>query len=324
MTDYAYIVPSNTKYLPGVTALLNSLERFGNKNDVIFDAYGIDPGYIAKLKDYSFEIIVKEVTQAEVDYLGEAEVLMRKRYQTAGEATQYKAVCVLDADFFILADPICYFRAAEAGLVVGVTLEQKRYYADPNHKVDGEFLYDPENWNDRDLCCAPLFISPKVWGEALKESYNIVNRNFGKFEKMQHDEGRFKGPDMDGLNICLFKNGSYEHTLCLSQHTWTGMHESLMKIFTRAVVKHDRLFTEDGEEIFMIHGQWWNFTWRGWQIDGQMGMIEREMDKSPRAKNIAQQSFELVCVWWKDIATGGPINIEDHLPEGVTDVMEIR
>ena len=324
MTDYAYIVPSNTKYLPGVTALLNSLERFGNKYDVIFQHYLIDPGYLAKLKDYSFTIIPEEISVAEVEYLGEAEVLMRKRYYRAAELTEYKAICILDADFFVLKDPFCYFKAAEIGNVVGVTLEQKRRYGDPNHRVDGEFLIDPELWCARDLCCAPMFVNPTIWSVPLKLSYDIVYRPEKGGVNFEGDKGKFKGPDMDAINICLLKHGSYKHTLCLDQHTWSGLHESLMKIFTRAVVKHDQLFTEDGREIFMIHGQWWERVWRGWQIDGQMGMIEREMDNSQRAKSIAQQSFDLVCTWYKDFATNGPISMNDYLPEGATDIMDYR
>jgi len=319
---FTYILASNQKYLPGVTAIFNSLEKLKNIIDVHFLEYKVDPKYLEELKKYSYNIKVAHIDEKEVEYLGEAEVLMRKRYSIAANL-QYDAVCILDADFFILSDPVCYFRAAAAGMVVGVTLEQKRRYGDENHKVDGNFLIKPDFWNDRDICCAPIFINPNKWGQALRETYEIVIRKYGQVDKSQQDEGRFKAPDMDAINICLLRHGSYPNTMCLDQHTWSGLHESLMKIFTRAVVKHGRLFTEDGREIFMIHGQWWNKIWRGWQIDNQMGMIDREINGSQRCKQIAQESFDLVCKWYKDIATGGPININNYLPEGITDVMEI-
>jgi hypothetical protein len=57
---------------------------------------------------------------------------------------------------------------------------------------------------------------------------------------------------------------------------------------------HDQLWTINGEEIWLIHGQYLNEIWRGWQIDGQIGCIDRELDGSPRNKQIAQQCLDFI------------------------------
>lgn len=334
-SKYAFVVGCNARYLPGLNALLNSLDLVGNTHDVYVLAYKLPVSYLKAVQDagFSFRTIFEQVDQKEVDWLGEAEVLMRKRYgwpamhnrvTEAGE--RYEAVCVLDADMFFCHNVDRYLEiAASSGLVLGCTLEQKRRYGDPNHQFpaeSGQYLIPTDFWNARDLCCAPLFVGPKWW-DALEKSYKMVN-------DYPYGQGRFRAPDMDALNICLIEAGSYDKTIPLSQHTWTGLHECLMKAHTRAIEMHDRPFTEDGEEINIVHGQYWNKTWRGWQIENQLGMIDREFEGSPSMKSRAKGSFELVLRWYKKNAVEHKVNINDFLrfietraPEPASDVMDL-
>lgn len=325
MSKFAYIVASNKRYLPGLNALLNSLDYVGNTQDVLVLGYELPEEFMNAVDNaFTFRVVWGyDIPQSEVNFLGEAEVLMRKRYQMPFILQEiYEAVCILDADMFFAHNVEVYLEiAAKTGYVLGCVLEQKRRYGDKNHQVppgSGTYLIDPDFWNARDLCCAPLFVG-RPWYPALKKSWDLVNVPF---------ETRFKAPDMDGLNICLIEAGSFEKTIPLSQHIWTGLHESFMKAHTRAVDCHGQLFTEDGEEINVVHGQWWNKTWRGWQIDNQIAMIGREFDDSESYKNRARGSFEHVLNWYKKMAVEHKININDYIKDcsshsEVTDVMEI-
>lgn len=313
MSRYAYVVASNCRYLPGVIAILNSLEASGNKHDVILLGYNLPEKLDEDIERLSFQVNHIDLAEDMIRKFGEAEVLMRYRYAIpyllSAECNCYDAFCILDADMLILYDLTRYFRAVDGtGLIIGCTLEQKRRYAEANHEVppeSGNYLIPKDFWNGRDLCCAPLFIGPK-WYPALKKTWDIFAQ--------EDPKNRFRAPDMDALNMCLIEAGAYEHIIPDSQHIWTGLHECLMKAHTRAIEMHDKPFTEDGEEINVIHGQYWNKKWRGWQTENQIGMIKREFNNSDSYRNRSLGSFELVCRWWEKFLKGPVINGELYLP----------
>lgn len=326
MSKFSYIVASNTKYLPGLNALINSLDQLDNKIKLHVLGYNLPETYITAVNDakLGFEVEFEAITQAEVDWLGEAEVLMRKRYMTPSQ-NDYDAVCILDADMFICQELTRYFIAANTGLILGCGMEQKRRYNVDNHQYpagSGNYIIPQDYWAKRDLCCSPFFVGRR-WYPTLKRTWDMVNDH-------AHGEGRFLAPEMDSLNITLIAEGAEEWIIPMNQPCWTGLHETLMKAHTRAIDMHGQIFTEDGQEVNIVHGQFWNRTWRGWQIDGQMGMIEREFDNSARYKSISQGSFEFICKKFKEFTCDGKISINDFLYLGMsrdekiqTDVMEI-
>jgi hypothetical protein len=304
----AYIVAANNRYLPGLNAVLNSLDMVGNKDEVYCLVWNIPQEYLDRAsKVFDFPIVWEKLTADEIQKYGEGEVLMRKRYLIPA-LMQYDAVCILDADMFFCHNTDRYMEiAAKTDLVLGCTLEQKRRYAEANHEVppgSGNYLIPKDFWNGRDLCCAPLFCGPR-WYPALKRTWDIF--------AVDEREKRFRAPDMDALNICLIEAGAYDHIIPLSQHTWTGLHECLMKAHTRAIDLHGRPFTEDGEEINIIHGQYWNATWRGWQIENQLGMVRREFDASPGYLSRSKGSFETILRWYEERSVHHKININDFL-----------
>jgi hypothetical protein len=325
-SPYSYIVASNAKYLPGLNALINSLDTVGNEQDLIVLSYCLPVSYIRAVRDarLSYHIEFVEVSRAEVDWLGEAEVLMRKRYAIPSEVA-YGAYCILDADMFFCHNVDQYFMIAErTGLILGCGLEQKRRYGDEHHQYpsgSGHYLIDPKFRNSRDLCCAPLFVG-RPWTSVLRQIWDMVNNHAAL-------GGRLRGSEMDALNIVLLAAGSFERTISLSQQIWTGLHESLMKAHTRAVEIEGEAFTEDGQEINVVHGQYWNMNWRRWQLEAQMAMINREFDGSPRYCLLSNESFELLCRWYRRMSCGHKININDfvrYIPSAdgpVADVMDI-
>lgn len=331
MAKFAYIVASNSRYIPGLNALINSLDVVGNKHDLHVLGYNLPQQYIDAVNaaGLSYKVVWHAIEQKEVDWLGEAEVLMRKRYYLPYYLSFFPdapdTVCILDADMFITQELTRYFIMANTGVILGCGLEQKRRYNETNHQYpagSGTYLIPPEHWSQRDLCCSPLFIG-KAWFEVFKKTWDMVNDH-------PHGQGRFLAPEMDALNIRLIEAGAHDWIVPMNQPCWTGLHESLMKAHTRAVDIHGMLFTEDGQEVNVVHGQFWNVTWRGWQVDGQMGMIEREFDNSQRYKQISLGSFEFVCRWYKKMACEHKVNVNDFLGfiesrDGVTktDVMEI-
>ena len=258
MSKYVYIVSANTKYLRELNILLNSLEYENNIQDVHVVSWALPKEYLDKLSQLSYEVIVHEVADdPKMQELGEAETLMRFRYELASQLTNYNAVCVLDADTCIIRNLDIWFEiAAKSDVIIGCGLEQKRWYGEPenNHKVNGEHFLE-RVWNAKDICCSPIFFNPKKFGDAFHFSWSIV---------ADYDfEHRFKGPDMDAINMAIIKFGYQDRVITLAETCWNGLHETLLKPLSHVCKLNDgKFWTISGEEIFILHGQWLNPIWQ--------------------------------------------------------------
>jgi hypothetical protein len=284
---HAYIVASNERYLTPLNAFLNSLEYVKNTQDVHLVSWAIPADYLEKLKDLSYKVIVHEISQdPKMQEIGEGETLMRYRYELASQLTEYDAVCVMDADTVVVRNlDIWLDIAAKADVIIGCGLEQKRWYGEPeeNHKVNGAHFID-RTWSEKDICCSPLFFNPKKFGDAFHFSWSII---------ADYDfDHRFKGPDMDAINMAIINFGYTDRVIALSEACWSSLHETLLKPFSHICEMHDNLWTINGEEIWVIHGQYLNPIWLGWQIENQLGCVDRELDGSPRCKQIAENCLE--------------------------------
>ena len=298
ISKYAFVISANKKYLQYLNAFLNSLEFVKNKQDVHIVSWDLPKTYLDKLDQLSFKTIVHEVSdKLEFQKLGEGETLMRWRYELASQLKEYESVVVFDADSIVVRNLDLWFEiTSKSGVIIGCGLEQKRWYGEgfeEHHRVDGKHII-PKTWNEKDICCSPLFFSPKDFGNVFSYSWHI----FADYPL----ESRFKGPDMDALGISILKHGVQDRVIALSEITWASLHETLLKPFSHVCEMHGKLWTINGEEIWVIHGQWPNEIWKGWQIEGQMKCIDRELNGSERCKQIARACYEQLENYWKKMS----------------------
>jgi hypothetical protein len=294
-SKYAFVVAANEKYLPPLNVLLNSLEKVGNKQDVHLISWALPAKYLAKLDQLGYRVIVHEVSGIpEMQALGEGEVLMRYRYALLD--VEYDAICVLDADSCIIRNLDIWFEIADkADVIIGCGLEQKRTYGEgfeEHHKVDGKHIL-PKTWNEKDICCSPLFYSPK-FSDAFVFSWKI----FADYPP----ERRFRGPDMDSVNLSIMKFGYQNRVIALAEATWSGLHETLLKPCSHVCEMHGNLWTVNGEELFVLHGQFLSSVWQGWQLDGQLKMIDRELNGSETCKALARNCLAFLVDYVKKMA----------------------
>ena len=297
MTKYAYIVMACKKYIPEVNALLNSLDYVGNSNDVYLWTYGYPEEYLKGLAmtDWTFKLHIRIITEEEArSYGGEGEILCRKRYWYAAElGKDYEAVCVLDADMVFTRDPWQFLEiAAKTGFILGTHKEQNKMYDHDHNRVRGEYIFDPTITNDKDLCNAPLFIDAGKYSAPLKRSWDIFCDGF--------PATNFKGPDMDAMNLCFLEAGLYNKIIKLSNHSWLGTNEGMLKPYTRAVMKAGGLFTENGQEIFSFHGQYYKKKWRNCQLDNRHGCAAAYLkcnldDQARGSMDLLMSIFNKMC-----------------------------
>lgn len=295
-SDYAFIVCADIRYLPEVVGLLNSLDYVGNTSDVHFWGYKIPQETQEQFILLNYQVIFHEITDQEIqESHGLSEVVCRKRYYFANEIGQdYKAICVLDADMIFCRNPILYFEVAEkTGLILGVVKEQKESYKDPHHKFKNEWIMPEGFIPEFDLCNCPLFVDTKIWGEALRRSYEIF---IDGFNEMKGDN--FKGADMAAMNLMLAKYGSEGKTIPLPNIQWLSTNEQALKLYQRAVTDYDKIKTETGTPIYSYHGQYYHPRWRNVQLMNRnhcaQGYFKASGESLQSSNNIARGAMELL------------------------------
>ena len=290
MTKYSYVVAADRKYLPELTALLNSLDFIGNKFDVELIDIRLPKGFTAQLSKLSYKVIDHKISEKEIEEShGISEVACRKRYWYASKWNQDReATCILDADMIFVRNPFQFFEmAAKTGYILGVTKEQNKVYDNEHHKFKGKWLIPKGTWNDKDLCNCPLFLDARIWGKALEDSWRWFFEGFPK--------DNFKAPDMDAMNIAFLKHNAKDKIVKLPGLQWLGTNEQLLKPYVRVAQRRDNKFwTENGLEIFSYHGQFYHKDWRETQLANRHRCAESYLGCSEHTDSIAKDAMNLL------------------------------
>jgi len=289
-SKYAYIVTACYKYTPELCALLNSLEHVGNKQDVYVLGYKLEDPFVEQFKNLSYRVIFQNILEEEArQFGGVAEITCRKRYWYAAELGMiHDAICILDADMVFVRNPVNYFLlAATSSLVIGVHKEQNKVYDHVHHTARGKWLLPKGYYNPRELCNCPMFINAKAWEGALRDSWLYFANGF--------PEENFKAPDMDAINIALIVHGAEDKIIKLSNHSWLGTNESLLKPYTRATKRGDgQFYTENGQDIYSYHGQYYKDKWCKCQLDNRHGCANGYLGCAEKSDSMATGSMELM------------------------------
>lgn len=284
MGKYAFVVSACTRYIPELCALLNSLEMIGNKYPVHVIGYHLPQDFISQFGLVSYPVKLYEIPEAEArEFGGEGEILCRKRYWYAAEwGKDYDAVCVLDADM-IFARPVDQFFeiAAKCDMILGATLEQKRIYGEiEHHKVNGQQLLPAPVWNAKDIACAPMFFNAKRYEALYKESWTMFAEGW--------PNTNFKAPDMESYNLLILRDGLSDKVFQIPNMCVVGTNEKTLKPYTRFTVQTDgRPWTESGEPIYILHGQFYKARWRRQQLLNRHGCAANYLGFAQKSDEMA-------------------------------------
>ena len=307
---YAFVVSACKKYVPELCALLNSLEQIGNKNDVFVIGYELPESFVSQFSKLSYTVIFYDIPEAEArEFGGESEILCRKRYWYAAEwGKNYDAVCILDADMVICRSVDQYFEiAAKTGFLCGASLEQKRIYGEiEHHKVDGVQLLSEPTWNAKDVCCAPMFVDVRTdspWNALLKHCWTIFSDGF--------PNTNFKAPDMESYNLLILATKRSDRVLLLPNYSFVGTNEKLLKPYTRVTVQTDgNIWTESGEPIYIIHGQFYKLRWRRQQVMNRHGCARGYLGLAYNSDRMAEGAMNCLYEKFMRALNDGPVQIE--------------
>lgn len=237
-TEYAFIVAASANYAPAIQAMFNSLEALGNKHRVIFLSYRF-----RDVPDVSFPVEFIESPEKECQVRGTAIERFRIAYEIAPE---YDAICILDADMFFLNPVDMFFDVASKGFIVtgsnGMVIDynkdfQNRYNLDMG---SDHFVYMKLHTT------APIFINHENtdWFEVLYKARRVDSWD-----------------DFLYLNLLGAHMGKDKKMICLPPYAFTGIHHFQMKPGTALFEKGGIIMSGTEEEVFMIHGKWWDDGW---------------------------------------------------------------
>lgn len=310
---FAFVVSACKKYVPELCALLNSMEMVGNKHDVFVIGYELPKNFTDQFADLGFKVIYYEIPEAEArEFGGESEILCRKRYWYAAEwGKDYDSVCLLDADMIIVRPLDLHFEiAARTDIILGVSLEQKTTYGTDedghdHQRVLGEHIVRERVWNAKDMCCTPMFVNARTYGRQLKKSWEIFTGGY--------PVNNFRAPDQQAFNMILVAEKLTDRVILLPNMCWVGSNEKLLKPYTRFTIQTDGLiWTESGEPVFVLHGQFYKARWRQGQLDGRHGCAEGYLGASFNSDNIARGAMNGLHEWFKK-CLGYKIKIDETL-----------
>jgi len=300
VSKYCIIISACKKYVPELCALLTSLHIINNKHDVFVIGYQLPKEFTDQFSKLSYKVNLYDIPEAEArQYGGESEILCRKRYFYAGEwGKNYDATLLLDSDMQLVRPIDQFFEiAAKCDIILGVTLEQKNIYGTDedghdHQRVLGEHLVKTRTWNDKDICCTPMFINAKTYEAQLKKSWDIFTWGYPK--------NNFKAPDQQALNMILVAEGLTNKVILLPNMCWVGSNEKLCKPYIHVTTQKDGLlWTESGEPIFIVHGRYYTKKWRRQQLRNRHHCASGYLKATECSDAMAEGSMDCLYEFFK-------------------------
>lgn len=237
-TKFAFVVAASDNYLPGLTAMLNSMQYHGFTTDVLLIPWRLPEEFLNNLGRYSFDVRVFP-NDVENQVLATAIERFRVAYEVGKD---YEAVCLLDVDMFFHTKVDLFFEIASKGFIVtgsnGMIIDFDKRSQEHYHTPLGSDSCSYQKIHTT----APIFISPGDldWFENLYNSRRIDHWD-----------------DFLYLNVLGIKLGKDKKMLCMPPYAFTGIHHWQVKVETGLVRKSDLVLTGTEETVYMSHGKFW-------------------------------------------------------------------
>ena len=295
--NYAFIVAASANYIPGLVAMFNSLKRLDNEHDVILVSFRLPEWFLQYVHEYWFTVRVIE-TEGE----NQTHQTAIERFRVACEiGPEYDAICLLDADMFLEANVDVFFLAGSKGLIVtgsnGMIINFNKAYQE-QYELD----LGRDEWPYPQIhTTVPIFLDTRNldWFDALYKSRRVDSWD-----------------DFLYLNILGIKMDKYKKMICMPPYAFTGIHHWQMKPETAAMEKGDLLLSGTEEQIYMIHGKWWDEGW----LQDLVPTMERywhDEDISSRGQGRTHNAINSLLRRFRNLLKEGDQSWQTQLQEGV-------
>jgi hypothetical protein len=283
MKDYAFFLSLTDNYTFLFNALLNSIELYGcgkYADVVVIHDESLTEEYKAFIqsKCANMETTVRfvPIVSLPVDKsLGKVMTVKFYRYKIMAEiGQQYRSICFIDTDIFLVSGVEEYFDiAANTDVVVAVNDNVVRHYKTELKKgtcpcyVDGESrtpFFSRDTVDGKFVCNTPMFLDARKYADTLLDVFAH------RLRIGMDNTWPFNG-DLETMNLVFLKHGVKEKMLILASHLWTNVHYSIYRtsLLPRVMVLPDTtdvvgqyrkksiFFSETHEHVRSFHGRDW-------------------------------------------------------------------
>ena len=279
VTETAFLTAGSTNYLPGLIAFLNSLVYYKHTEDVLLLSFRLPEEFLSRLKEYPFNIRVIESPSKD-----QIEGTAIERFKVAADyGKEYKAIAFLEGDICLTGNVENFFEAAKREVIItgsnGMIVNfGKGYQKQYNLYLDTDDYVYPNVHTT-----VPIFLSSKDldW--------------FSEFYKGRMSARSFD--DVFGLNLLGIKMGKSKRMIAMPPTTFTQIHHFGIKPVTGLIRKGDLLLDGFEQQVFMIHGKWWDWGWYSGLMDPMEGYFhdnafgDRQRKLALYSRDITLQEF---------------------------------
>ena len=312
MAKNSFLVAADLAFFPALNALLNSLDYIGYNdviNIILFKDTPLDyldhiqnkVGYEIKKIPFREDIYRDTFGGMKTDYM------KRYRYYIASQICyDYNAICFLDVDMFFVRNVDIFFEIASRGIMLGCAKTGKtRYGVNPSYYIDGKDPLPNSIWNDKDICCCPIFFN-----HAFHNVFHYVWYGYTT------ELGRMKASDLFAINQSVLVNdskySSYSRLITMPCQSWVGTNEVMLKPYTRVVEKEGQLISENGDLVYSVHGKWFSEGWHNGQRLHMDRLIDSQLGGSQHWKNQYKTSMNHIFKWFLKMAIGYKVSALDY------------
>jgi len=310
--NYAIFVASTDNYLPYVNALLNSIQKrelHRHCNLTVYLLYHDMPvEYPEAAKTaFSFRLIPVNVERADVPHpegTKRIEFVKRARFWLVMKyAPKYDAVCLLDADMFIVSPEFAKLFDLVDGTQLCIACNERfKWNIGHDYVLDGKPILDPPQKLVQMHCSVPIIFVYKHWEDVFKSYTEIC------FGGRQWKNGEQKGiGDIYSWNISVVRCGKQDRIVVFPMSVMTQVHHTVIKPWTFLQVDHDYWYTYAGDRVYSVHGR----VARPGYVRGYLERFDRDAGENEKPfRSKIEASLRRIQTEWYDLNFNGRLPLE--------------
>lgn len=253
-SKYAFVVSCSANYLPGLNALLNGLDLYGNTADIWIIEEGIPEDYKKKAKEvFNFEVNFIPITEC---LKGEPSLQNQRESSfyhwvfslyvlEARLKDKYAAIATLGADIVVVNNVMQWFEVAEkTGFIVTANnpytlssfneIDERHFFKEGIHAG----LIDTSPISD-----FPGFMNPNLHEDVIMETLRM---------------GNFTDANMEAFNSAIWNTKKENKILLLNSELWTCGIFYYFKMEASQVKGNKLGYFANRERVNSIHKKYWS------------------------------------------------------------------
>jgi len=320
MSKYAIFIAASWNYVQYLNALLNSLEKRKINVDVYVLHWEFEQKYLDAIQCFPYKVIPIEIKEADHDIKGVGEpgknlfIKQARFHYIAKYGKDYDAICLLDADNFIVSENFMNFFELVKGTNKLIGCEESyKWELDSKYQCKGKTLFPEPVKALKFMCSVPVIFDFNQWEEVFK-TYNEMA--FHSYEIPKEPGQRIKRiGDIYTWSISVYLNNRQNDCILFPMHTMTQVHGT-MGTFWCGVDKHgDNWKARDGKEVYSIHGRIGTKNWAQSQRNWYTNSIKSYGCKyEGNIEKICEKSLKLVQNEWKELNFDSRVKLSDFVP----------